>query len=293
MRVKEPFKELEDLQDKSSALFKDEMSELVESIAYGNNQRRSQSVNSLAELAWQTMALSDLLGRRRVLLEVRNRYIKGTANFGITPIFPNVEFREAIQDIITREPMLARVSKEVSSLYRTRHGFAVAKSADLRITERIQTFISAALHQGLDTPTASVIISGIGDFSLSYASTVYRTNVASAYTAGRFQQAFDPDLDDYALAFEYQAIDDADVRPNHFAADGLIANKRDRIWDTYSTPMGYNCRCGLRIVDRYELRSLGLIGRDGKVETRKPTGFSAAHPDPGFGSGRADRRIYL
>lgn len=278
--------------------------DLAAAHALARQGARERALGALGELLGETMALSDLLGRRRLLLEAdhaRARRPDGafsdgeaTVMFRATPVVPRVPFEEAVADLVSREPRLARDAAEVARLYRERHGFALARSIDLKATERAQRFLEEALREGRTIRQAEEVISGLGDWGRAYSETVYRTNLKTAYTAGRFRQAADPDVAGVIGAFEYRARLDADVRPNHAAAHGLIASQFDDLWREFSPPLGHNCRCSLRLVDRFELEELGLLDRSGRVRRRLPATFSAAHPDPAFGARRArpDQLIY-
>lgn len=160
---------------------------------------------------------------------------------------PQVPFEEAIADIVRREPVLASTAAEVAAVYQSGYGFAVARSTSLKITEHVQKAIADAAREGRTLSEAEDILSAIGKWTTSYSETVYRTNLNTAYTAGRMEQAKDPVIREVMGAYERVAINDADVRrgrpkdrgANHLAASGLIASFDDRIWDTHATPSGY------------------------------------------------------
>jgi hypothetical protein len=76
------------------------------------------------------------------------------------------------------------------------------------------------------------------------------------------------------------------------AAHGLIAPIDSTMWDKWSPPLGYQCHCAVDELSVYDLERMGLV-RNGRVGTRVPATFSAASPDPGFGSGRPDRRTWF
>lgn len=73
--------------------------------------------------------------------------------------------------------------------------------------------------------------------------TVVRTNTNEAYNEGRkaFFQA--PELEGYVQAYQYSAILDDRVRPNHAWMDAKIYDVNDPIWDVWTPPNGFNCRC--------------------------------------------------
>ena len=212
---------------------------------------------------------------------------------------PQVPFEEAVADIIRREPVLANTATEVAAVYQSGYGFAVARSTSLKVTERVQKAIADAAREGRTLSEAEDILSAIGKWTRSYSETVYRTNLNTAYTAGRMEQAKDPVIREVMGAYERVAINDADVRrgrrrdngANHLAASGLIASIDDRIWDTHATPSGYNCRCSMRLVSRAELERKGLI-KGNRVVRRVPANFSAFRSDQGFSPQRPDRTVY-
>ena len=213
-------------------------------------------------------------------------------------LVPKVEFEQAIRDVLAREPRLAANADEVARIYRTRHALAVAHSTEIELTRRVQEAIAEVARSGDGTVRAEKVIAEIGGWPRSYAETVYRTNLATAYQAGRFQQAFDPRVAPEMRAFEYQTVGDVDVRDgtdgpeNHAAADGLIAGTKDSVWHRASPPCGYNCRCSLRLVGVDELEELGLIRPDGQVQRREPSNFNEFRPHPRFGHSRPDLLVY-
>lgn len=156
---------------------------------------------------------------------------------------------------------------------------------------RVQQAVAELGVAGTRPEKAKKILAKIAPFSEAYAETVYRTNLATAYTAGRFRQAQDPDVEAITPAFEYTPVGDSSTRHNHLAARGLLASIKDGIWDRFSPPMGFNCRCDLRLVDRFELESRRLLLRNGQVKRYVPSGFGEAHPDKGFRVSRTDRRV--
>lgn len=293
MRVKHAVDEMDSLQGVSSKRFNSAMSAFIRA-AMGDGDV-SVAREHLRNVIARTMILSDILGRRRMLLEVDSKHrvkLSATPEQSIVQIDSQVVFEDAVQDILRREPRLASNAEEVQKVYGAGHSFALARSTELKLTQRIQTAIANLIEQGKSADDASLVIAEMGDFTRAYADTVFRTNLNTAYSAGRFRQAFDPDIAEIVGAFEYNAVGDIDTRDNHDAADGLIAGTTDPIWDIFAPPLGYLCRCSLRTVDRFELDDLKLLGPNGTIIRKTPAGFSSARPDVGFGRGRPDRRIY-
>ncbi len=205
-----------------------------------------------------TQMIADLAGRRRVLLEtdafkagLRSQQelkfrddviaISTTSNIKTKGI-PSVPFREAIEDIISREPRLATSAEAVQEAYSRGRVFALARvdSLESNITQRVQSAIAQAELRGTTVSSISDLIAEIGGFTKAYAETVFRTNISTAYTAGRFQQFNDPVIKEVIGGVLFSATNDSRVRPNHLAADGLVANSDDPIWSLIAPPLGYN-----------------------------------------------------
>jgi len=302
--------------ERSTAEFSRSFCSMLRAVARKDSGALLRARERCAQMIGETMTLADLYGRRRLLLEYDAARPRGETAaeasapgfaaaptlqmFAITPIVAAVTFSEAYHDLLSREPRLAETASAVSELYRTKHAFALAKSAEMQITEAVQRFVARAIKEGKPAPTAARMIAELGDFARGYAGTVYRTNLTTAYTAGRFQQAQEPGVRVVLPAMERWSIRDSAVRQgraedggeNHLAAAGLIAATTDPIWKTHSPPSSYGCRCGVRMVPLSELRRRGLLKADGTVIRYEPPGFGKFAAHPNFGSRRTDLVIY-
>jgi len=298
--LKSPESEFTALADHSTKLFARPFTALLYAIAAYEEPARRRAFARCAAAIGDTMTLADLYGRRRVLLESdfadTRRFYAPTPELAIyggrTPVVPDVPFSEAYEDILRREPRLATTAAKVAELYRTKHAFALARSAEVSLTEAVQRLVGRAVKEGIPTPSASAQVAELGDFTTAYAGTVYRTNLATAYTAGRFQQAKDPEVARILPAMERYSVTDSALRrgrpedggENHAAANGLVAAVGDPVWRTHAPPSGYGCRCGIRMVARSELRRRGLLQDDGTVLRLEPPGFASFSAHPNFGS---------
>lgn len=284
--------------DRASDQFQQVLMELAEATIIHDVGAHERAIRKVAAHIGGIMTLAHLLGRRSMLVVADK--VKKPTKMAVTSTVrldavPAVEFVEAIQDIVTREPRLAQSAEAVSQLYATEHAFAMARSADIKITQRVQAEVSRMIQEGMSVNEATKSIAKIGKriegFTDAYASTVFRTNAWTAFTAGEFEQAQDPDVADLVPAFEFSATLDGDTRPNHAAADGLVAATTDPIWNQFAPPLGYSCRCDLIPRDVYWLRSMNLIDANGQVRKRIPSNFSSARPDKGFGMGRGKLQL--
>ena len=108
--------------------------------------------------------------------------------------------------------------------------------------------------------------------SPSRLNTIFRTNIQSAYSAGRYAQM--KAIADRRPYWQYDAVNDGRTRPSHLAMDGKVYHHDHPIWNTWVPPNGYNCRCRLVSLSPEEVQEEGL-----EVETRG----TDLKPDEGFG----------
>ena len=247
--------------------------------------QKAQALDDLARAIAKANETADLMGRRRLALEINNA--TGRRDYAV----PVVPFEEAIEDILKRHPAIAP-GWEATRDYYLDGGFAIARSSKVEVTQRAQGAIRDAMRGGLtgqeaiDKILRAVQSQATGDpsedwtFTGSYAETVYRTNIASSYTAGRIEQAKDPVFKREVAAWEVRTYPGPDVRPNHAAMRGKIAATDDPIWETMKPPLGYNCRCSIEFVGHKQALKAGAITSSGTVKSQSiPSG---AFPDPGF-----------
>ena len=275
-------KELDAFLDRKATVFHDAVMNLAYAKATGQNLEFARK--DLAETIQRTMILADLKGRERLLMEF-DAANKGAAKFSdvptTSPIVPGITFEEAVEDMFKRDPRLARSAAEVSRLYSTQKVFAMARSAEIVVTRRAQEEIVKWLGGGDPAIAITKTLEQIGPFSRAYADTVYRTNVATAYSEGRIQQAEDPDVSEVIVGFRFEGVNDAFTRENHRAGFGSVAATDDPVWKLRKPPLGYNCRCALEFVSVYEAERLGLW-KNGKLTPYYAAPLSKWFPDPGF-----------
>ena len=74
--------------------------------------------------------------------------------------------------------------------------------------------------------------------------TILRTNIATAYAAGRYQRQ--RELADERPYWQYVAVLDPRTRDRHRELHGLTLRADDPAWNTIYPPNGFNCRCRVR-----------------------------------------------
>lgn len=289
--------------------------DLYVAIIRGNEAAARDAKERLQEVTTDTMAIGEVLGATLTLKDTAAAVSRSGENlradrshmlaFAETEqnLIPRVTFEEAVQDMIDRTPATIRVAAErtgarIAELYSSGKVVAFAKAAEESVTKAAQDFIVRALREGIaEREAGRGLVMSVEKarrfsepWSESYAKTVFRTNLNTAVTAGKFRQSQDPVVKAIAPAFRYDAVGDADTRPNHNALDGMVLRTDNPAWVKYAPPNGYQCRCSLILMNRFELRASGHLNENGTVkESNIP---ADGGPDEGFKKpGRPDLLI--
>ncbi|MBP4049219.1 minor capsid protein [Chromobacterium violaceum] len=86
--------------------------------------------------------------------------------------------------------------------------------------------------------------------------TIYRTNLQTAYMAGRWQTQMENVAD--RPYWMYVAIRDSKTRPSHRALHGKVFRYDDPFWQSYYTPNGWGCRCRTIALSADDLEARGI-----------------------------------
>ncbi|MGY6773604.1 phage minor head protein [Gallibacterium sp. ZY190522] len=103
--------------------------------------------------------------------------------------------------------------------------------------------------------------------------TIYRTNVQTAYSAQRYQQARDNAIN--RPYWQYSAVGDSRTRPSHAMLNGRIYRYDDPFWQTFYPPNGFNCRCTVIALSQRQLDSEKLTVETAELESyvNEKTGY--------------------
>lgn len=87
---------------------------------------------------------------------------------------------------------------------------------------------------------------------------IFETNMEVSYAAGHWAQIQETKAD--APYLMYDAVGDAETRPEHAAWDGTVLAADDPWWQTHFPPNDWGCRCS---VIQLSGDQLGTMGKDG------------------------------
>jgi len=120
---------------------------------------------------------------------------------------------------------------------------------------------------------------------------IYDTNMATAYSAGRYRRMSTPVAREMFAYWRYRHHACPHPRVQHMAWDGMILRNDDPWWNTHFPPNGWRCHCDVEVVSESMLERNGWVVSDSpKIETtpwvNPHTGQVHQVPvgiDPGFG----------
>ena len=92
---------------------------------------------------------------------------------------------------------------------------------------------------------------------------LFRTNMQSAYMAGRYEQM--SKTTKLRPFWRYLAVGDKSTRPGHVALDGKVYPADHKFWDSFYPPNGFRCRCTVQSLSARQVEKNGY-----KVESKFP-----------------------
>lgn len=262
---------------------------VIENVRAENREKREGTLSELANALVRQQSTADLLGRRRLYLETNDQDKKRTyAQYEIPEEETADEFLKKLEALL-EDPAAKEIVEEHK---KSRAGFiagavVLASSVIKKATKAVFRLIRRVVKGGKSRDDAEAMVVKALEgrdptvtVTKSYAETVFKTNLNTAYTKARTQQAATAAFRNKVLAWRYATMEDDRVRDNHAAAHGFIAHVTDPIWKKLSPPMGFNCRCVLEPVSGDVARRARAVSDSGLALYKlAPLG---AHPDIGF-----------
>lgn len=192
----------------------------------------------IRDVLYRPMAMADMAGSLFVReVEMSQRIKLGDER---RETFLELPFEEAVQFFEQRFQDPER-ALEVIRAYRDRASDA-AKRTLTKLAERMIRQLQADLANG-GTLAEFVAQFESKRFDASYLENVYRTNVQTAYGAGRVRE-IEAVAEDVGFV-EYVTAGDNRVRAEHEALDGKVWRATDPAWKQFAPPNGFQCRCSL------------------------------------------------
>jgi SPP1 gp7 family putative phage head morphogenesis protein len=160
-----------------------------------------------------------------------------------------------------------------------RRAFTVSGVAELDLVSTVWEALERGVREGT---TLEDFRKAVGDTleaewggpNPSRLETIFRTNVQSAYSAGRYRQNNSPAVRATHPYSKFSAVMDSRTSDICEALDGTVLPSDDPFWSTHQPPLHFNCRSDVSAITEDEARELG-------VDDGPPEG---GDPDEGFGN---------
>lgn len=232
-------------------------------------------------LAFESAVMGDLAGQMFV------RLVEGGAPpepiaLAVDPdaSFLSLPFDEAI-DWWIRKGGSRSTLDEVLRAWRKRSALAASMQFDT-VSQSAIAAIEKTLAEGgtlRDFQRAmetEAITLGISPAGAGYLENVYRTNVATAYGAGRFAQLNDPALLSARPYRQWRTAGDSRVRAEHAVMRGVTWRVGNPAFEGVATPGSWRCRCVTVSYSQADVDEEGIA-----IADAPPSGFFI---EPGFGA---------
>ncbi|MDR3561896.1 MAG: phage minor head protein [Negativicutes bacterium] len=201
-----------------------------------------------------------------------------------------LKFKEALAFFKTRVALTPEQYTALQQEVRLR-AFTISGITSLDVLQSILNALTKAIEDGTtmeefrSSANASLEKAGWKGLSPYRADNLFRTNIQTAYSIGRYKQQTDPDVVVDRPYFEYDAVNDKRTRPSHAALSGVVRRHDDPFWDTWYPPNGFRCRCSVRSITQREVDKSKITVESGPapVIRKLPNGPAIpVNPDPGF-----------
>lgn len=200
----------------------------------------ANATNKIEAMTTDMMVVAHMTGRLRVFREAMkaDRSVKLAAH------------DDAIAFLRRRMNLTAEQVEALREAYGP-NATRIVGEASAAVAGRVARAVEQAAADGLavDAGTARVRAAfetaGAGQKNPYIYESIFRTQTALAYAAGRGNARKDRAIDEILWGMTYVTVGDDRVRPSHVALDGVTLPKDHPRWREIEPPNGFSCRCTL------------------------------------------------
>jgi SPP1 gp7 family putative phage head morphogenesis protein len=209
--------------------------------------KTTQSLQPLRTALLEPSLRLDLAGQLMVRSAAPKRLIK-LARGDSAYSFLDLPWADALEAFLQRVPQRRDELQRLYRAYSQRADVATQMSLD-QLQSMVRERLAKHIEEGgtfedfakdIEDGTESL---GITKDDPAYLQMVFRTNVQSAYGAGRFRALTDPDVIAEYPYVQYRTVGDARVREEHQVLDRGIYAANNPAWFRIAPPNGFQCRC--------------------------------------------------
>lgn len=212
--------------------------------------------DAIGDAIFIPMVMADMAGQLMARGEVPEMHARMFGMIGeAQPVdaFLNLPWEEAIREFKARGVVSPEEFTRLVGTYAERSQEARALLLQ-RVQERVREMLVTSLEEGQTFREFAAAIEdeapglGITSTDHGYLENVFRTNVQSAYGAGRYRQITDPAVATARPYVQYRTVGDARVRPSHEKLDRTVYRIDGPTWKRIAPPNGYQCFPGDTLV---------------------------------------------
>jgi hypothetical protein len=191
---------------------------------------------------------------------------------------------EAAAERLSERGVLSREDFDAASATIKQQSFTVAGDHTESTLNAIRDVLVSDIKEGTSLKgfraTIEDVLNG-SPIGPAHLENVYRTNVQGAFRDGRETLLADPIVSEVFPYQEYVPIHDARTREEHLALGSLglngtgIYRRDDPMWDQFTPPWDYQCRCGTIPMTIRDAAERGVKEAQEWLET----GFPPIHPE--------------
>lgn len=202
---------------------------------------------------------------------------------GEEPLIRLPLIERAAENLLSRE-VVTRADFDAMSSRSRRQAFTVAFQDRGDVIETIRDVLAENIREGGSLSGFREALEeriGTSRIGSGHLENVFRTNTQSAFHRGHDDLADNPIVRDVFPYQEYIAVRDDRARPEHLALEKLglngtnIYRRDDPMWDLFTPPWGFQCRCGVNLL------TVEAAARKGVREAREwhSTGIPPQFPE--------------
>jgi SPP1 gp7 family putative phage head morphogenesis protein len=228
----------------------------------------------LADEFYRALVMVELAGRAAVLAEAGEA--TETLADGSAPPNP-AHFEDAVKAWRRRVPIADEDFRKLDSAAK-RRAFTVAGVADLDLVSQVWEAIDAAVAEGttyadFKAKVGAALEAAWGGDAPARLETIYRTNVQTAYSAGRYVTLTDPAILKRRPYWKFSAVNDSRTSPICAPIGGTVLPASDPFWLTHQPPLHHRCRSAVIALTADQAETAGIAAEAPEAEPAE--GFGA------------------
>lgn len=201
------------------------------------------------------------------------------------PITEKISYQNVKEYQVKRTLQLIQELQTIKKLFSRYYPpvFKILENASTKVNDNLRQVVNdsilsgATVKEGTKALNRAFYNNGLIPKNPFQLETIYRTQSALAFSAGRFQADQHPAIQEILWGYKYVTVGDTRVRPAHRVLDGVTLPKDSEFWFYFWPPNGWNCRC--QVISLFEPRKLVYPPDDwkGLAEIDQNFSFNPGH----------------